>query len=110
MRGVCQFQALKGLVPLAKPCVQNGQLPGMIGEVARGKALAKVLSKATVTDTNSKDVDLSSFTDAMTAERDDFVEASAGTASDDHDGHDHGGARDSHGRKPGHEHYGHDHK
>ncbi|GAA3741484.1 trigger factor [Leifsonia bigeumensis] len=108
VQGAAQYQMEPG--EFIKILDENGQIPGMIGEVARGKALATVLSKATVTDTNGKEVDLSAFTASATAEGGDFVEASAGTGSGDHDGHDHGGAKDSHGRKPGHEHYGHDHK
>ena len=38
---------------------QNGQLPAMIGEVARSKALAYVLSKSKVVDTAGKSVDVS---------------------------------------------------
>ncbi|GAA1358526.1 trigger factor [Arthrobacter rhombi] len=38
-----------------------GQVPMMIGEVRRRKALAKVLEFAKVTDTNGKDVDLTDF-------------------------------------------------
>jgi len=41
---------------------QNGQIPAMIGEVARAKALALVLSKAEVVDTDGKSVDVSEFT------------------------------------------------
>jgi len=90
---------------------QNGQIPGMIAEVGRNKALAVVLSKAKVVDGKGKAVDISDFTSAALgqAEGDDFVEAFAGEG-DDHEGHDHGSATDSHGRKPNHEHYGHDHK
>jgi trigger factor len=89
---------------------QNNQLPGMIAEVARAKALAAVLAKAKVVDTKGKAVDVSAFTTAITgSEGADFVEALAGGAGDDD--HEHGAvARDSHGRKPGHEHFGHDHK
>jgi trigger factor len=43
---------------------ENGQIPGMVGEVARGKALATVLGKATVVDTEGNPVDLSAFTAA----------------------------------------------
>lgn len=105
MQGAAQYQMEPG--EFIKVLDENGQIPSMIGEVARGKALAAVLAKAKVTDSNGKDVDLTAFTSAMTTESDDFVEASAGS---DHDGHDHGGTKDGHGRKPGHEHYGHDHK
>lgn len=67
----------------------NGQIPGMIGEVARGKALAIVLSKAKVVDSNGKDVDISEFTAPVVgSDDDDFVEANAG-GSDSHEGHDH---------------------
>ncbi|WP_030143860.1 trigger factor [Mycetocola saprophilus] len=40
---------------------QNGQIPAMVGEVARNKALAIVLGKVKVVDTNGADVDLSGF-------------------------------------------------
>ncbi len=39
----------------------NGQLPGVVGEIARSKALAIVLSKAKVVDTKNKAVDVSAF-------------------------------------------------
>ncbi len=66
---------------------KNGQIPGMIAEVARSKALATVLSKAKVVDSKGKAVDVSAFAASGTggAEGGEFVEASAG----DHDGHDH---------------------
>jgi len=57
---------------------QNGQIPAMVGEVARSKALAVVLSKAKVVDGEGAEVDLSAFT------------ATAGVGGDDdHEGHDH---------------------
>lgn len=40
---------------------QNNQLPAMLGEVARGKAVSVLLGRATVTDTNGAPVDLSDF-------------------------------------------------
>ncbi|GAA3865620.1 trigger factor [Leifsonia kafniensis] len=40
----------------------NGQIPSMVAEVARNKALAIALGKAKVVDTNGKKVDLSEFT------------------------------------------------
>ncbi len=65
---------------------KNGQIPGMIAEVARSKALATVLSKAKVVDSKGKAVDVSEFAASGTGgEGADFVEASAS----DHDGHDH---------------------
>ncbi|MHA6667815.1 trigger factor [Homoserinimonas sp. A447] len=80
----------------------NGQIPGMIAEVARNKALAVVLGKAKVVDGKGKAVDLTDFT-ATDDGGDDFVEAIAPEAPAD-------GGKDRHGRAPGHEHYGHDHK
>jgi trigger factor len=85
---------------------QNGQLPAMIGEVARSKALAYVLSKSKVVDTAGKPVDVSAFTAAAlnndeSGDAAEFVEQAAAHTP---------AGRDSHGRKPGHEHYGHDHK
>ena len=47
---------------------QNGQIPGMVGEVARSKAVATVLSKVTVKDTNGDAVDLSAFTAGVAQE------------------------------------------
>jgi trigger factor len=73
---------------------KNGQIPAMIGEVARAKALALVLDKAKVVDSNGKAVDVSAFTAGFTGDDEDFVEAMA----EDHDGHDHD------------DHEGHDHK
>ena len=40
----------------------NGQIPSMVAEVARNKALAIALGKAVVTDSNGATVDLSEFT------------------------------------------------
>lgn len=40
---------------------QGNQLPALVGEVARNKALAVALGKVTVVDTNGKAVDLSGF-------------------------------------------------
>jgi trigger factor len=87
---------------------QNGQLPAMIGEVGRSKALAYVLSKATVVDTKGKAVDVSGFT-ASALNDDDSGDATDLVAP----AGDHlptGGGKDAHGRRPGNEHYGHDHK
>lgn len=63
---------------------QNGQIPGMVGEVARSKALSVALSKAKVVDSKGKAVDLSAFTAAAVAPVTDAFE------SDSHEGHDHG--------------------
>jgi trigger factor len=40
---------------------QQGQIPAMVGEVARNKAIAIALGKAEVVDSNGKPVDLSDF-------------------------------------------------
>ena len=40
----------------------NGQIPSMVAEVARNKAIAIALGKATVVDSNGKPVDLAEFT------------------------------------------------
>jgi trigger factor len=109
VQGAAQYNMEPG--EFIKVLDSNGQIPGMIGEVARGKALAIVLSKAKVVDANGAEVDMSGFTAAVLDDSDDenFVEASAGTDAG-HEGHDHGGAKDSHGRSANNEHYGHDHK
>jgi trigger factor len=84
---------------------QNGQLPAMIGEVARSKTLAFILSKAKVVDTKGKAVDVSAFT-ASALREDESGDASELVAA----AAPAGGGKDAHGRKPGNEHYGHDHK
>jgi trigger factor len=43
----------------AQAVVEQGQVPLLVGEVARGKALAVVVEAATVKDTNGEVVDLS---------------------------------------------------
>jgi trigger factor len=109
VQGAAQYNMEPG--EFIKVLDSNGQIPGMIGEVARGKALAIVLSKAKVVDSNGAEVDMSGFTASVLDSSDDenFVEASAGDGGA-HEGHDHGGAKDSHGRSANNEHYGHDHK
>ncbi|SMG47503.1 trigger factor [Agreia pratensis] len=61
---------------------QSGQIPAMVGEVARNKALAILLGKAKVVDTDGKTVDLKEFA-AVVSEPDDAI--------DEHEGHDHEG-------------------
>ena len=84
---------------------KNGQIPAMIGEVARAKALAIVLGKAEVVDSEGKTVDVSEFTattDGLDVEPDhddddepsiDELEADdstdGGTEVDEHAGHKH---------------------
>lgn len=89
MQGAAQY----GMEPgeFIKILDQNGQIPGMVGEVARSKGLSVALSKATVVDTAGKPVDLSAFTAAAVAPVMDAVDADdhAGHDHGDHDGHDH---------------------
>jgi len=70
---------------------QNGQIPSMIAEVARVKALAAVLAKATVKDTNGADVDISEFTQAILGDENDDspVVVDASDEDDEHAGHSH---------------------
>ncbi|MFZ3570556.1 trigger factor [Streptomyces sp. BH097] len=53
--------ASSGMSPdqFAQAVVEGGQVPMLVGEVARGKALATVVEAATVKDTNGEVVDLS---------------------------------------------------
>ena len=52
--------ASSGMSPdqFAQAVVEGGQVPLLVGEVARGKALAVVVEAATVKDTNGEVVDL----------------------------------------------------
>ncbi|MFJ9668153.1 trigger factor [Streptomyces sp. NPDC101219] len=52
--------ASSGMSPdqFAQAVVEGGQVPLLVGEVARGKALAVVVEKATVKDTNGEIIDL----------------------------------------------------
>lgn len=98
-RYLVQASAQYGMEPgeFIKVLDQNGQIPGMIGEVARSKALATVLSKAKVVDTKGKAVDVSAFTAAVLGDgsgdpangaADLLAAANAGSAHD-HEGHSH---------------------
>ena len=62
---------------------ENGQIPSMVGEVARNKSLAIVLGKVKVVDSNGKPVDLAEFTaiaDAEEPEEDESQTAAADEA------------------------------
>jgi trigger factor len=74
-----QSSAQYGMDPneFVKILDQNGQIPAMVGEVARNKALAIVLGKAKVVDTKGDTVDLKEFA-AVVSE-----------PEDEHAGHDH---------------------
>ena len=65
---------------------QNGQIPSMVGEVARSKSLSVALAQVTVKDTQGKKVDLSEFTNTAT---DPVEDAVAQAVADNHEGHDH---------------------
>lgn len=58
-----QSAAQYGMAPqeFVNALQQGNQLPAMVGEVARNKALAVALGKVTVVDTNGKTVDLTGF-------------------------------------------------
>jgi trigger factor len=65
---------------------QNGQIPSMVGEVARSKSLSVALAAVSVKDTKGKKVDLSEFTNTAT---DPVEDAVAQAVADNHEDHDH---------------------
>jgi trigger factor len=96
-----QASAQYGMEPgeFIKVLDENGQIPAMIGEVARAKTLAVILDKANVVDTKGKKVDVSDFTAIARGDEDgegfDTSDAanllSAANEPHDHAGHDHEG-------------------
>ncbi|MFJ8104582.1 trigger factor [Streptomyces sp. NPDC096132] len=74
--------ASSGMSPdqFAQAVVEGGQVPLLVGEVARGKALATVVESATVKDTNGEIVDLDDEDEVEAATE--TVEAAEGTASE----------------------------
>ena len=73
---------------------QGGQIPAMVSEVARSKALVLALGKAKVVDGAGKDVDVSEFVKAVAGEGGGepiVLDANEGGehAGHDHEGHDH---------------------
>ncbi|MFD5218257.1 trigger factor [Streptomyces tendae] len=72
--------ASSGMSPdqFAQAVVEQGQVPLLVGEVARGKALAAVVEKATVKDTNGEIVDLDDEED----EEDEETEAAEAAATE----------------------------
>ena len=60
---IIQSAAQYGMAPqeFVQALEQGGQIPALVGEVARNKALAIALGKVTVIDTAGKPVDLSGF-------------------------------------------------
>jgi trigger factor len=85
----------------AKAVDEGGQIPAMVAEVARRKALAAVLEKVNILDTAGKKIDLRELN----------VEASAlgYDEGEDHEGHDHEGHDHEGHDHEGHDHEGHDH-
>ncbi|WP_172582712.1 trigger factor [Subtercola boreus] len=96
-----QSAAQYGMEPqeFVKVLDENGQIPAMVGEVARNKALAIVLDKAVVTDTNGKSVDVSEFTSITRDADQPFIAVDGSSDDDDSDA----------GDREGHDHAGHDH-
>ncbi len=91
-----QSSAQYGMDPneFVKILSESNQIPAMVAEVARNKALAIILSKAKVVDTNGKAVDISEFTTlAADDEGENLLDAEA---ADDHADHDHDHAGHSH--------------
>lgn len=98
----------------------NGQIPGMIAEAARSKALAVVLDKAKVVDDKGNAVDVSAFTALANSGEDGEFDVSGATAvedANDHASHEHATgnharrgakAKGSRGGKSNDEHEGHD--
>ncbi|MBK3575808.1 trigger factor [Streptomyces sp. MBT65] len=78
--------ASSGMSPdqFAQAVVEGGQVPLLVGEVARGKALAVVVEAATVKDTNGEIVDLEDEDEVETAtETVEAVEAAAEEPSEE---------------------------
>ncbi|TPW70131.1 trigger factor [Schumannella sp. 10F1B-5-1] len=89
-----QASAQYGMEPgdFIKALDQGGQIPAMVADVARSKALAVVLSKAKVVDADGKPVDVSAFTATALGDGDDspLIGADATLADEDeHAGHNH---------------------
>jgi len=87
IQGAAQYNMEPG--EFIKILDQNGQIPQMVGEVARSKALSIALSKAKVVDSKGGTVDLSAFTAAATAPVAESVVVDDEGDDHDHEGHDH---------------------
>ncbi|WP_267713536.1 trigger factor [Streptomyces sp. CoH17] len=77
--------ASSGMSPdqFAQAVVEQGQVPLLVGEVARGKALASVVEKATVKDTNGEVVDLDDEEDEETEATEAAAESTDADKADD---------------------------
>ena len=92
----------------AKTVDEGGQIPSMVAEVARRKALAAVLEKAKVVDTAGNEVDLNALNADDSDSGPDAFGYDEGQGADDHEGHDHEGH--DHGDHGDHgDHEGHNH-
>jgi trigger factor len=71
-----QSAAQYGMAPqeFIEAIQQNGQLPALVGEVSRNKALAVALGKATVVDTAGRPVDLTGFVASEDEDEEEVVE------------------------------------
>jgi trigger factor len=92
-----------GMAPdqFAQQVVQAGQVPVLVNEVVRGKALALVLEKATVVDESGRPVDLEALREDAPADElldeladddassDDEADSGVADPADEHAGHDH---------------------
>ena len=92
VQGAAQYNMEPG--EFIKVLDENGQIPGMIAEVARNKALATVLGTAKVVDGEGREVDISAFTATVVGDTpedgDEIVDAGdASMSTDDHAGHNH---------------------
>ena len=74
---------------LAERLVRSGQLPALMAEIVRGKALALVLETAKVTDANGAPVDLSDLRDDATAPVESVLDDLGNDSGHDHEGHEH---------------------
>jgi len=66
----------------AQSVVQSGQIPALVGEVRRGKALQQILDAAVVKDVSGNEIDLAEIAEAET-------DAFGRSAGDEHFGHAH---------------------
>ena len=79
---IVQSAAQYGVAPqeFVEILQQNGQLPVLVGEVARNKALAVALGKVNVVDSNGKSIDLTGFVATEDEEGDAAADESAEAA------------------------------
>jgi uncharacterized protein YjbI with pentapeptide repeats len=106
----------------AKAVDEGGQIPAMVAEVARRKALAAVLEKANIVDTAGVEIDLNELSlsgdvlgynegaDHEGADHEGHDHEGADHEGADHEGADHEGADHEGHDHEGHDHEGHDHE